>query len=62
MTPYCCVQDLVLCIWYKYSTLEHRGDFTQEADLVRGVCGVHGGYETAEVRHVRRIGGGAWAA
>ena len=30
----------------------------QEADLVRGICGAHGGYETAEVRDVRRIGGG----
>ena len=26
-------------------------------DLVRGVCGAHGGYETADVRAVRRIGG-----
>ena len=34
------------------------GDFTQEADLVRGVCGAHGGYETAKVRDVRRIDGG----
>ena len=30
----------------------------QEADLVRGICGTHGGYETAEVRNVRRIGEG----
>ena len=36
----------------------HRGDFTQEADLVCGICGVHEGYETAEVRHVWKIGGG----
>ena len=35
-----------------------RGDFTQEADLVRGICGAHGGYATAEVRDVRRNGGG----
>ena len=31
----------------------------------RGVCGdctTHGGHETAEVRDVRRTGGGAWAA
>ena len=35
---------------------EHRGDFTQKADLVCGVCGAHGGYETAEVRDVRRNG------
>ena len=27
-------------------------------DLVRGVCGAHGGCETNEVRNVRRIGGG----
>ena len=30
----------------------------QEGDLLRGICGVHGGYETAEVRDVWRIGGG----
>ena len=40
---------------------EHRGDFTQEADLVCGICGAHGGYETAEVRDVRRNGGGGRA-
>ena len=28
-----------------------------EADLVCGICGAHGGYETPEVRDVRRIGG-----
>ena len=38
--------------------LYHRGNFTQEADLVRGICGAHGGYETAEVPDVRIIGGG----
>ena len=27
--------------------------------LIRGICGAYGGYETAEVRDVRRIGGGA---
>ena len=27
-------------------------------DLVCGICGAHGEYETAEVRDVRRIGGG----
>ena len=27
----------------------------QEADLVRGICGTHGGYKTAEVRDVRKI-------
>ena len=31
----------------------------QEADLVCGICGAHGGYETAEVRDARRNGGGA---
>ena len=37
----------------------HYIAFTQEADIVRGICGAHGGYETtAEVRNVRRIGGG----
>ena len=31
----------------------------QEADLVRGICGAHGGYETAVVvRDVRRTDGG----
>ena len=30
----------------------------QETDLVRGICGAHGGYQTAEERDVRRIGGG----
>ena len=27
---------------YKGGKWEHRGDFTQEADLIRGVCGAHG--------------------
>ena len=39
---------------YQDGKLEHRGDFTQEADLVRGICGAHGGYQIAEVRDVRR--------
>ena len=43
---------------YQDGKWEHRGDFTQEADLVCGICGAHGGYETAEVRDVRRIGKG----
>ena len=30
----------------------------QEADLVCGICGAHGGYETAKVRDVRESGGG----
>ena len=30
----------------------------QEAGLVRGICGTHGGYETAKVHDVRRTGGG----
>ena len=37
---------------------EHRGDFTQGADLVCRICDAHGGYETAEARDVRRNGGG----
>ena len=37
---------------------KHRGDYTQEGYLVRGICGTHGRYEIAEVRHVRRTGGG----
>ena len=28
--------------------------YTQEADPVRGICGAHGGHETAEVCDVRR--------
>ena len=28
--------------------------YAQEADPVRGICGAHGGHETAEVRGVRR--------
>ena len=31
----------------------------QESDLVYGICGAHGGYETAEVRDVRKMVGGA---
>ena len=30
----------------------------KEADFVRGICGAHGGYKTAKVRDVRRIGVG----
>ena len=47
---------------YQDGKREHRGDFTQEADLVHGICGTHGGYETAEVRDVRKIGGGGGGA
>ena len=47
---------------YEDGKLEHRGYFTQEADSVRGICGAHGGYETAKVRDVRRTGGRAPAA
>ena len=43
---------------YKGGKWEHCGDFTQEADLIRGVCGAHWGYKTAEERGVHRIGGG----
>ena len=42
---------------YQDGKRDHRGDFTQEADLVCGVCGAHGVYETAEVRDVQRNGG-----
>ena len=27
-------------------------------NLARGICGAYGGHETAEVRDVRRVGGG----
>ena len=37
---------------------EHRGDFTKKADLICGICGAHGRYETAEVRDIRRSGRG----
>ena len=37
----------------------HRGDYTQEADPRRRICGAHGGHETSEVSYVRRTGGGA---
>ena len=45
---------------YQDGNRDHRGDCAQEADLVHGICGdyTHGGHETAEVRDVRRIGGG----
>ena len=42
---------------YQDGKWEHWGDFTQETDLVCGICGAHGGYETVKVRDVRRIGG-----
>ena len=37
---------------------EHRGDYAQEANPVRGICGAYRGHETAEMRDVRRNGGG----
>ena len=40
---------------------EHRGDFTQEADLVRRICGANGGYETTEVRGARRMINSGWS-
>ena len=44
---------------YEDGECEHRGDYAQEADpVVGGNCGRNGGHETAEVRHVRRSGGG----
>ena len=33
-------------------------DCIQEADLIRGICGACGRYETAKVRDVRKSGGG----
>ena len=42
-----------------YVMREHRCRFTQEAGLVRGICGEYGEYETTEVRDVRIIGVGA---
>ena len=36
----------------------HRGGYAQEKDPVRGICGVHGRHETAEVRAVLRTDGG----
>ena len=47
-------------IWtrfYQHGKLEQCRDFTQEADLVRGSFGAHGGHETAQVRDFRGIGG-----
>ena len=64
---------LTRCIgWRKHNRADHpisyldtrnktgkvTGDFTQKADLVCGICGAHGGYETAEGRDVWRNGGG----
>ena len=43
---------------YQDGKRKHRGDHTQEADVVRRICDAHGEYETAEVRDVRRSGGG----
>ena len=40
------------------SEIEHRGDFAQEANPVRGICGAHGGHETAGVHDVRRTSRG----
>ena len=37
---------------------ESRDNLTQEADVFCGICGADGGYKTAEVRDVRRNGGG----
>ena len=43
---------------YQDRKRENRGDYTEDADIVRGICGAHGGYEIAEVRDVRRSRGG----
>ena len=53
-----CSLGMITFTLAKCSPTFHRGDFTQKADLVCGICGAHGGYETAEVRDVRRNGGG----
>ena len=37
---------------------DYRGDYAQQLDRVRGICGAHGGHGTAEVRDVRRTGVG----
>ena len=42
----------------QYGKCEHRGDFTQKADPVCGICGAHGGYDTAEMCDVRKNSGG----
>ena len=43
---------------YEDGKSEHRGGYTLEVDPVRGICGVHGGHETVEVRDIRKVGGG----
>ena len=50
--------DLLSGHAYQDRKREHRDEFTQETDLVCGICGVRGGYETAKVRDVRIIDGG----
>ena len=37
----------------------HRGDYAQDADLICGICGAHGGHETIKVGDIRRTGEGA---
>ena len=37
---------------------EYRGGYRQKVDPVCGICGAHGGHETAEGRRVRRTDGG----
>ena len=43
---------------YQDGKRERQSGFTQEADLICGICGAHGGYEFAEMRDVWRTGGG----
>ena len=43
---------------YQDGKCEHRGDVTQEVDLICGICGAYEGNKTAEVRDVRKIRGG----
>ena len=50
---------VTVVVWcaYQDGKREHRGDYAQEADPVRGICGTHGEHETVEVREVRRTSG-----
>ena len=43
---------------YQDGKWEYRGDYAQEADHVRRICGGHGRHEVAKVCDVQRTGGG----
>ena len=50
-----------LLIWSRLSRREERASrrlYAGGGSCSRDICGTHGGYETAEVRDVRKIGGG----